>query len=41
MYDLLADNPGNSDSLAVLEDAHGGTYVSGDRRERGIVSAGV
>jgi hypothetical protein len=27
MYDLLSENPGDSDSLAVLEDANGGTYV--------------
>ena len=29
MYDLLSDNPANSDSLAILDDASGGTYVSG------------
>lgn len=29
MYDLLSSKPGSSDSLAILEDAHGGTYVRG------------
>lgn len=28
MYDLLAENPGASESLAVMEDAVTGTYVS-------------
>lgn len=28
MYDLLAPNPANSESLAILEDGPNGTYVS-------------
>lgn len=29
LYDLLGDSPGTSDSMAVLEDANGNTYVRG------------
>ncbi|GAX79184.1 hypothetical protein CEUSTIGMA_g6624.t1 [Chlamydomonas eustigma] len=29
MYDLLSDKPGSNESLAILEDSHGGSYVRG------------
>ena len=28
LYDLLSDHPGTADSLAILDDPQGGTYVS-------------
>ena len=27
LYDLLSDHPGTADSLAILDDPQGGTYV--------------
>lgn len=41
LYDLLGDSPGTSDSMAVLEDANGNTYVRAYGREGvGLGAAG-